>query len=890
MAEFPDSATKPPDSADIAQSIVAEFSSLNVVTRIGTGLTNTALEAGKLLLGFGFSVIGTVVAKVAQVMIGVLNAPQAEYEQIASKALDVMIGDSSVPAAPGRTQTDEAARKIINNLTSGGQAPTPSTEPAERWMGEVVRMSVQSWVQGFIAEAATDAIPFIDGLETYGALEDKLEATMGLGRLSRQVLNPYVHRTVVEPLEWALNKQYRSQQLTLSQAIRAWRGGFITDAEFGETYGRHGYTDRLARAVAAETQKRHTVDDYELLFRVGRATRDQLVQSLKEDGFDLSGAENEADIPRIKRIVAFERAMANDAVAAYATGRITDRQLDDFIDGNTIDDEERNQLRELAAAKRLLRRKGLSPSEARAAVEAGVASMQDYERALRDDGYEEDAIDTLILTVRKKLDDRADAATLKAQRAAERAREKAARDERARERRAEAERVRALRRRGSESDLERAVVRGLIPIARYVEILRDDFDLDTVDIMTDLVEAERADYLADQAAAEEADQRARRSGLSLGALRAAVFAGQLAVPEFRAALDRAGLAAADADLLTRTLGAQLADRAAAEEARQRAADAARVRSISLPQFERLVRRGARSLADYDALLRSLGFDEPSRAALRELLQIQIADDAAQRARAEAAAAAARQKGLSLEQWRRAVVLGIRTRDAYQTMLVQHGFTADAIGALLALLDVDVAEAEDARRRRAATDAPPDARRVPLATVARAARLGVVTPATYQARLVAAGYTPDDVAIELGLLVTEIAEVQAARQRQAEAVRPPADRGLTLPQLARAVRLDLAPIDAYRARAIALGFAAADVELLVAMVTEERDQARATRARRAALLEEPALDGAALGALFDQVRAGTLAIADLGARLAAAGLPADDVEILIALVVDEQAGG
>jgi len=237
-------------------------------------------------------------------------------------------------------------------------------------------------------------------------------------------------------------------------------------------------------------------------------------------------------------------------------------------------------------------------------------------------------------------------------------------------------------------------------------------------------------------------------------------------------------------------------------------------------MERLVRRGARSLADYDALLRALGFEDAARAAMSELLRLDIADDtAAAQLRAEAAAKA-KIKGVTLEQFRRAVLLGHKTVEEFGTFLVGQGYTSEAQLVLLAELRRDVADAEAARRRREKADAASAVATLPLSRVTQAARLGLLTPDQYQARLVDAGFSDDDIAIEMELLLVEIADIQAARARRdalAETLDPP--KALSLATLERAVKAGVASVDDYIAAASAV-YAPADVELLTNLLIAE----------------------------------------------------------------------
>jgi predicted nucleic acid-binding Zn-ribbon protein len=308
----------------------------------------------------------------------------------------------------------------------------------------------------------------------------------------------------------------------------------------------------------------------------------------------------------------------------------------------------------------------------------------------------------------------------------------------------------------------------------------------------------------------------------------------LTLDQVRAQLTALNFDAGDADILLATMRARKADLDAAKQQRADAAAKAKTKSIDLGRFETLVRRGHRTIGEYSSLLASLGYDAGAVAAMGELLQLQIADDTAARDARAAAAAKATTIGLSLEQIRRAVILGVTSVDDFQTYLVRNKYTVDAQTVLLAELRDAVTEAEAARRsgqRRRARRW----RRAYRWRLSRAPRGSASsTPDVYEQRLIDAGYTDDDIAIEMDLLAVEIADVQAARARAAAAKAASADRGLSLDQLARAVKLGVATIDDYRSRALALNYAAADVDTLVAVLEQDVQAVRDAEARRATI--------------------------------------------------------
>ena len=530
--------------------------------------------------------------------------------------------------------------------------------------------------------------------------------------------------------------------------------------------------------------------------------------------------------------------------------------------------------------------KHLSPSEARAGVKAGVLAIIDYRRALERDGYVPDAVIALELLLLHELDETADLEELRRQQAAERAREKAERDAAAARRREEIEADRALRRRGPIADLERAVIRGLIPFGRLVEVLAAEYDSDTVDILVSLVETDRARYLEQQAAAEEARRRAARRDLNIGELERAVMAGLLTPEEFGGRLAFLKFNAADAALLTEVVRAKKADQDAAIAKRREAEERARRRRIDLSRFERLVRRGARSMAEYDALLAELGFEDADRAAMRQLVEIQIADDRAADAERAAAAARVQPRGLSLEQFRRAVVLGTRSEDDFQRYLVEQHYTTDAQAVLLADLRFAVAEAADARRRREEAAAAAGVRGLPLSTLQRAARLGIITLDTYTARLRALGYSADDEAIEFELLLVEITETQAARQRRAAEELGEVPTGLSLAQVERAVKKNVLTLDDYRAAAAARGLSGEDVETLVAVLAQEVGALAEARALRELAEQRRDDKQVPLSTLETAVLQGTLSIDQFIAEVQARGFERDEAELIASVLVNQ----
>jgi hypothetical protein len=792
----------------------------------------------------------------------------------------------------GRSGAGNAVGHALMDQLRGANGPiAPSDEAAAKFVSAMAGIAIEDWFKGWFFEVLSSLVPQLDvgKIENYGALGEKVAQILGLGRISRRVLSPLVDASIVTPFEWQCNKTYQPRLLTPSEAARQVARGRWERERGIEELARQGYSNDRIEAIFNAQRRFFSAADVRTFVNREHWTRDQGIAHLRDQGYEEQTALDALRLEGLRRIDQLEDSIASAVIAAYADGRIDRGQFVGLLNDAISVSSERALLTELADTRRALNVRRLSLSQVEAMVKSGVANMLDYRAAARRDGYPEGDILFLELQLRYEMDKATDIEAARAAALEERALEQQRKAAAADARRQQLEAERALQRRGPLSRLEAAAVRGLIPLSRVEEVLTPEYDPDTVGILLDLVEARRADYVAQQERATRVSAGATARGLNVGELRGALFAQIITVDEFRQRLEQIGLSGDDAAILTATAAADLAARLEAGQVRGEATAVAARRRIDLPRFEVLVRRGARTVTQYDALLADLGFDDVDRAAMVELLQLKIAEDAAARAARDRAAAALEQRGLSLEQLERAVILGVKTSDDYARFLLEQSFTTDAQIALVALLRDRVDEANAARARRQASEGGSGGLALPIATVRRAARLGVIAPDVYTARLAADGYDADDIAIDLELLLLEIAEVQAARATRDEAERAAAVRQLSLADVERAVKRGLAPVEAYRARASELGYRDTDLELLVTLLVDELAELEASRARRAAIDGELRARNLSIGQLEDAVTKGFSTLPAFRDELLRLGYALADAELLTALLAFDLEG-
>jgi hypothetical protein len=761
---------------------------------------------------------------------------------------------------------------------------TPGPHGAQRIAGAAVAASLESSFNALVPEVLSSLLPLeIGHFRDIMELPEHIIRSLGVGRLVRRAIGPLVTTACTTPMEWHVHKKYRPTLLSPSDTVRqVLRGRWDHDKAL-EELARQGYSDDRIEALFNSAAKFFGPGDVDDFVTRGHWTRDAGVKHLRDQGYSLDGAEDALRLAGIRRFQQLETAEAHVLITAYAARDIDRATFAGLLRDAVSVESERHLLTELAEVRRAVTIKRLTLKQVEGMVRSGVLNVRDYRDTAIREGYPPEDVVALELQLRWELDTakKLDAHRLELE--AEHAADKAAREQEAADRKAAVAKERALTRRGAESDLERAVVRGVIPLARLEEVYRARYDADTAAILLTLTEDARLAYVAQEQAREDALTRGQRRNIDVGALEQAVLAHILTLQEFRARLDALGFDPADAQLLTAVLEQRQHVLAETKAAHDQAAAAAKVRSIDLGRFEMLVRRGARSFAQYDALLAELGFEDAARADMRELLQLHVDDDARARQLRDDAEARLMQKGLSLEQVRRAVLLGVKSVDDFGRFLVEHAFTADAQITLLAELRADVADAEAARLRRETPAPGPPAPGIPVSTIRRAAQLGVVTVDTYHARLLRDGYSAEDIAIEMDLLLYEIADVQAKRRARDAAPPPAAPRDLSLADVARGVKAGLTPLDVYRAQAIGLGYSAADAGLLTALLEHELRTLAAARQRHDELAFELAARGLSLPDVEARVLAGELTLEAYKDQLEAWGAAPDEAELLAGLL-------
>jgi hypothetical protein len=377
-------------------------------------------------------------------------------------------------------------------------------------------------------------------------------------------------------------------------------------------------------------------------------------------------------------------------------------------------------------------------------------------------------------------------------------------------------------------------------------------------------------------------------GVSISKFETLVKDGIRTIDQYRSFLIAKEVSADNQVALIHLLSAEL-DKAQNAAANKDAHSAtAALKNLNLGELDKAVRSGIISIAEYTARITDAGF---TPADVDILVGLAVSDLAAADTRAQTKAdakATAAVKKIDLSQEERAVRLGLKTLADYTAFLTANGYAAEDAALLSGELASLVASDKAAQLTRAQATAAAQKKGLSLTDLERAVRAGVKTVEDYRAALVSLGYTGDAQSAMVALLQLTLdtdAQTLAARG-QASAVL--GQRGVSLTDLERAVKVGVVPISVYSEALGRAGVTADDANILTltlaAQVSAQQKAAKASPNVNTLLKAA----GLSLTTLRASVLKGTLTVDQFQSALTGAGIDQASVMALVSVISDELA--
>ena len=732
--ELPLVATPAPKFDEIGEQILKAARGKGFWGGLWEGLLEIVTEVASRVMTIALGGMSYVAAFIARTIMRAEAKSDPAFQRLAEAGIEDLFGvkvDMSSVRGPGGRESRTAAasaigRGVLEGLFgqfTGGRAGVtePSSEGAEKFLSTVTQLALEGWLEGWMFEALS-----LGQMEKFADLDDAMAAILGLGRLSRRVMGPPCDVFITQPFTWKLNQTYRPNLLGSAELIRQFLRGRCTRERLFREMAMAGFKDDDIECLLATHQKFLSDSDIDYLVSRGIWTQEQGIQHLRDSGWSETLAKATLELEADKREDAWRRRVADVACDAFARGDIEEPQARASLETLFLPEREKFWMLKLAGAQRVFRSTGLSMSDVEAAVKRSILTIADFRGYCLRQGYSLADTQTLELLLLTDIKESTLAIAARAAAAAEKAAAAQAKLAEQAARRAEIDaelRVREV----SLGQFEAMVRAGLRTIEQYREFLRTQkYAAEDVTALSELLGAQIDEHRQELARREELRAEARKKRVSLSDLERAVKRGLMSVDEYRSQLAVLGFGDEDRNLLARLLQGELDDAAEALERRAAAAAALAVRAISLEDLERAVRLGLRSMDTYRARLVAEGFSREDAELLARMLQGAIdEDDAARKRRAEIEAALKKRK-VSLAIVEQAVRAGVTSMAAYRTLLVREGYNETDVALLESLLQFEIETAAAAAEKRAQTEARLAERRISLADVERAVKLGLLT--------------------------------------------------------------------------------------------------------------------------------------------------------------------
>jgi hypothetical protein len=366
--------------------------------------------AGWLLEGL-FTLGGWIIENAVQTIIEVEKTQDTSMRRIASLAIQDLFNLDSPPPVGGprgrgreRAADNAAIGRAVRGAilaelpASGPVTPEQGIRNAEKLLDTVTSLAIEGWYEGMIVETA--GLGFINA---FAELDDTLANVLGLGRLVRQGIGPWIHATIAEPVERAINRQIRPRLFSPAEAARALARGVISEEEYFEGMAQQGWTDAKARHLLSVNVRSPSIADIADFVRLGELEFSDGVKLLTDDGWQQEIAEAVLRLEIDKKLLPLKDRLASLAITMYGQREITETELLRLLLQADYTNAEIAVARSIGDALRA-RPQRLTQSQLQAAFDAGITDLSTVRDWIEEEGYTlRDGLLIEQLMLRKKL-------------------------------------------------------------------------------------------------------------------------------------------------------------------------------------------------------------------------------------------------------------------------------------------------------------------------------------------------------------------------------------------------------------------------------------------------------------------------------------------------------
>lgn len=318
----------------------------------------------------------------------------------------------------GKSQSAEPGEGIGGLPGAPGTPLTPEqgVKAAQAFLGFVLSFSVR---QGNVA-VLTDALSvhLLGQIREYGEM---MASNLGLSRLSRQAMRPFMQTLVAGPLQEGLNRQYRPHTMDARQLASAYIRGEIDRSDYVDRLKGLGYKDGDIDLLISDTYARLPFKDVFTLHENGILTDSDLQGRVSALGFNTSDIPLMLQARQFESVAGIQREYIKGAISDLQHGVISQSTFEADVDNTNLSHEEKRWYKILGANRTSNKHKQLSLGFLkRAYLDASITLDEYIEHALAL-GYSQADVDLLEVELLFEQKDHAARAAAKAQAAARKA-------------------------------------------------------------------------------------------------------------------------------------------------------------------------------------------------------------------------------------------------------------------------------------------------------------------------------------------------------------------------------------------------------------------------------------------------------------------------------------
>lgn len=318
----------------------------------------------------------------------------------------------------GKSQSPEPGEGIAGLPGAAGTPLTPEqgVKAAQSLLGFVLSFSVR---QGNVA-VLTDALSWhlLGQMREYG---EQMAQNLGLSRLVRQAMRPFIQTLIANPFQEGLNRQYRPHTMDAKQIANAYIRGEIDRSDYADRLKGLGYKDHDIDLLISDTYNRLPFRDVFILHENGIISDSDMQSRIAALGFNTSDIGLMLQARNFESVAGIQREYIKGAISDLQKGAISQATFEADVDNTNLSKEEKHWYKILALNRTSNRHKQLSLGFLKRAYLDASITLDEYIQHALALGYSQADVDLLEVELLFEQKQHATAAAKKAAAAATKA-------------------------------------------------------------------------------------------------------------------------------------------------------------------------------------------------------------------------------------------------------------------------------------------------------------------------------------------------------------------------------------------------------------------------------------------------------------------------------------